>query len=71
MLATFHANRKILPCQLNGAPNLASRLELAGIGNARLWLDMQSAYELAQVRSKETPQGRAARRPLVFRTLMY
>lgn len=37
-------------------PNLALRLELAGIGNARLWLDMQTAYELAQVRSKETPR---------------
>lgn len=29
---------------------------LAGIGNARLWLDMQTAYELAQARSKETPR---------------
>lgn len=36
-------------------PNLALRLELAGIGNARLWLDMQTAYELAQARSKEIP----------------
>lgn len=45
---------------LNGkaalTPNLAVRLELAGIGNARLWLDMQTAYELAQARSKETPR---------------
>lgn len=30
-------------------------MELAGIGNAHLWLDMQTAYELAQGRSKETP----------------
>lgn len=56
MLATFHANRKILSCQLNGAPNLALRLELAGIGNARLRLDMQSASPLAQARGKETPK---------------
>ena len=45
---------------LNGkaalTPNLALRLELAGIGNARLWLDMQTAYGLAQARSKETPR---------------
>ncbi len=30
-------------------------MELAGIGNARLWLDMQTAYELAQGHSEETP----------------
>ncbi len=30
-------------------------MEFAGIGNARLWLDMQTAYELAHARSKEAP----------------
>ena len=29
------------------SPNLAYRLELAGIGTARLWLDMQTAKNLA------------------------
>lgn len=36
-------------------PNLALRLELAGIGNAKLWLDMQTAYDLSQARKKELP----------------
>lgn len=52
-------SRVTLSRVLNGqaalTPNLAVRLELAGIGNARLWLDMQTAYELAQARSKEIP----------------
>ena len=53
-------SRVTLSRVLNGkaalTPNLALRLELAGIGNARLWLDMQTSYELAQARSKETPR---------------
>lgn len=53
-------SRVTLSRVLNGkaalTPNLALRLELAGIGNARLWLDMQTAYELARARSKETPR---------------
>ncbi|WP_296183041.1 HigA family addiction module antitoxin [uncultured Mobiluncus sp.] len=52
-------SRVTLSRVLNGkaalTPNLALRLELAGIGNGRLWLDMQTAYELAQARSKEPP----------------
>ena len=52
-------SRVTLSRVLNGqaalTPNLAVRLELAGVGNARLWLDMQTAYELAQARSKEIP----------------
>lgn len=52
-------SRVTLSRVLNGkaalTPNLALRLELSGIGNARLWLDMQTAYELAQARSKEIP----------------
>ena len=53
-------SRVALSRVLNGkaalTPNLALRLEFAGIGNARLWLDMQTAYELAQARSKEAPR---------------
>ena len=53
-------SRVTLSRVLNGkaalTTNLALRLELARIGNARLWLDMQTAYELAQARSKETPR---------------
>jgi antitoxin HigA-1 len=29
------------------SPNLAVRLELAGVGTARAWLAMQSAYDLS------------------------
>ena len=56
-------SRVTLSRVLNGqaalTPNLAVRLELAGIGNARLWLDMQ----------QRNPYCRAARRPLAFRRL--
>lgn len=44
---------------LNGkaalTPNLALRLELAGIGNARLWLDMETAYDLPRSAAKRLP----------------
>lgn len=30
------------------SPNLAVRLELAGVGTARAWLAMQSAYDLSK-----------------------
>lgn len=53
-------SRVALSRVLNGkaalTPNLALRLELAGIGNARLWLDMQTAYELSQARMAEIPR---------------
>lgn len=52
-------SRVALSRVLNGkaalTPNLALRLELAGIGNARLWLDMQTAYDLARARQAEPP----------------
>ena len=34
------------------SPNLAVRLERAGIGKARMWLSMQSNYDLATELSK-------------------
>lgn len=37
------------------SPNLARRLELAGIGTARLWLDMQTAKNLADEMAREQP----------------
>lgn len=53
-------SRVALSRVLNGkaalTPNLALRLELAGIGNAKLWLDMQTAYDLARARQAEPPQ---------------
>ena len=32
-------------------PNMALRLEAAGIGTARAWLAMQTAYDLAEARA--------------------
>jgi addiction module HigA family antidote len=35
--------------------SLAYRLELAGVGTARLWLDMQTAKNLADQMAQDTP----------------
>ena len=34
---------------------LAYRLELAGLGNARMWLAMQAAYDLWQAEHRDHP----------------
>jgi antitoxin HigA-1 len=40
------------------SPNLAVRLEEAGVGTARAWPAMQSAYDLATERAAGTPKVR-------------
>lgn len=40
------------------SPNLAVRLEEAGVGTGRAWLAMQSAYDLAIERAADTPKVR-------------
>src|SRR5215217_7809651 len=40
------------------SPNLAVRLEEAGVGTARAWLAMQSAHDLATERAAGVPQVR-------------
>jgi addiction module HigA family antidote len=42
--------------------DLALRLETAGVSTARLWLSMQSAYDLAQARLKKQPKVIAIQR---------
>ncbi len=37
------------------SPALALRLEAANVGTARMWLAMQSAYDLARERAAGTP----------------
>lgn len=37
-------------------PALAVRLEKAGLSTARLWLDMQSAYDLSRAKSRKQPK---------------
>lgn len=38
------------------SPDLAVRLERAGVSKARLWLSMQSAYDLWQAEHREQPE---------------
>jgi addiction module HigA family antidote len=40
------------------SPNLAVRLEAAGVGTARSWLAMQSARDLAEERASGVPKVR-------------
>ena len=40
------------------SPNLAMRLEQAGVGTARAWLAMQTAFDLAIERAAGTPKVR-------------
>jgi addiction module HigA family antidote len=40
------------------SPNLAVRLEAAGVGTARSWLAMQSSHDLAEERAGGTPKVR-------------
>lgn len=40
------------------SPNLAIRLEAAGVGTARAWLAMQSAHDLARERAAGIPTVR-------------
>ncbi|MGY4028456.1 HigA family addiction module antitoxin [Aeromonas rivuli] len=41
------------------SPELAHRLELAGVGTARAWLAMQVNYDLASVQQQPHPTVRA------------
>lgn len=49
---------RVLHCHARISPNLAIRLEEAGAGTARAWLAMQTAYDLARERAKETHEVR-------------
>ncbi|MDR1709057.1 MAG: HigA family addiction module antidote protein [Candidatus Accumulibacter sp.] len=48
---------------LNGraalSPDLALRLEMAGVGTARAWLSMQANFDLARAMTHEQPPVRA------------
>lgn len=44
---------RVLHCHAAISPDLAVRLELAGVSTARAWLAMQSAYDLAQAMKTE------------------
>jgi antitoxin HigA-1 len=38
------------------SPELAIRLEQAGVSTARFWINLQANYDLAQARSKKLPR---------------
>ncbi|TVP59561.1 MAG: addiction module antidote protein, HigA family [Halomonadaceae bacterium] len=58
-------SRVALSRVLNGraaiSPDLALRLEMAGVSTARAWLGMQVNYDLAQARQHSQPPIRALR----------
>lgn len=58
-------SRVALSRVLNGragvSPDLAIRLERAGVSTARFWLALQSSYDLAQVLQREQPRVKALR----------
>lgn len=45
----------VLHCRAAISPDLAWRLELAGLGEAHMWLARQSAYDLWQAQHKTVP----------------
>ncbi|WP_182480350.1 MULTISPECIES: HigA family addiction module antitoxin [Bartonella] len=53
-------SRVALSRVLNGkaaiSANLAIRLEMAGVNTARVWLDMQTTYDLAQALKRKQPK---------------
>lgn len=49
---------RVLHCHARVSPNLAVRLEEAGVGTARAWLAMQSAHDLAAERAAGVPKVR-------------
>ena len=60
--ARLATSRAVLSRVLNGraaiSPDLAVRLELAGVSSARAWLAMQAQYDLWRVRQRQQPSIR-------------
>lgn len=50
---------RVLNCRAAVSPDLALRLEQAGVGTADTWLVLQLNYDLAQARQHPQPQVRA------------
>ena len=46
---------RVLNCRAAVSADLAIRLEMAGVSTARFWLDLQSAWDLAQALKHEQP----------------
>lgn len=65
--ARLFMSRVSLSRVLNGkagiSPDLAIRLERAGISTARFWMNLQSNYELQQAANRSQPQIEPGRIP--------
>lgn len=63
----LNMSRPALSRVLNGhagiSPELALRLEAAGVSKAKFWLNMQINYELAQARSRQRSPVKAIQDP--------
>jgi addiction module HigA family antidote len=47
---------RVVNCRAAISPELAIRLELANLSKARLWLAMQSAYDVSQASKRKHPK---------------
>ncbi len=65
--ARLNMSRPALSRVLNGragiSPELALRLEAAGVSQAKFWLNMQVNHELARVRTSHRPEIRSFQDP--------
>jgi addiction module HigA family antidote len=52
---------RVLNCRAAISPDLALRLEMAGVSTAGAWLAMQVNYDLARARQRQQPPIRALR----------
>lgn len=52
---------RVLNCRAAISPDLAIRLEMAGISTARAWLALQTSYDLWQARQHAQPDIRPFR----------
>ena len=50
---------RVLNCKAGISPDLAIRLERAGVSTARAWLAMQTNYDLAQAMKRPQPSVKA------------
>ena len=49
---------RVLNCKAGISPDLAIRLDRAGVSTARFWMNLQTTYDLAQAMEHEQPAVR-------------
>ncbi len=55
---------RILNCKAGISPDLALRLEMAGVSTARFWMNLQSNYELAEAGKRPQPHVELLQEPV-------